>query len=117
LKEVFENFRNICLKTYKLDPAHYFTAPGLSFDALLKITEIELDLLNDPDMILFIENGIRGGVSMISKRYAKANNIYIPESYGPQRPRNYISYMDANNLCFGYVTEPTNGKLQMLERK
>jgi hypothetical protein len=83
---VFENFRSTCLKTYKLDPAHYFTAPGLSFDALFKITEIELDFLNDPDMILLIEKGIRGAVSMISRRYAKANNKYVPESYDPQKP-------------------------------
>jgi hypothetical protein len=94
---VFENFRNTCLKKYKLDSAYYFTAPGLSFDALLKITEIELHLLNDPDMIIFIEKSIRGGVPMISTRYAKANK-YIPDSYDSQKSSNYISYMEANYL-------------------
>ena len=58
LADVFENFRNICIKNYKLDPAHYYTAPGLAWDAALKITEVELELLTDPDMLLMVEKGI-----------------------------------------------------------
>ena len=60
LSDVFENFRNICFKHYNLDPAHYFTAPGLAWDAALKVTEVKLELLSDPDMLLMIEKGIRG---------------------------------------------------------
>src|ERR1700755_45852 len=74
LADVFENFRTTCLDTYKLDPARYFTSPGLSWDALLKETKVKLDLLKDPDMLLLIEKGIRGGISTITHRYAKANN-------------------------------------------
>ena len=81
LGDVFENFRTTCLDTYKLDPARYFTYPGLSWDALLKETKVKLDLLKDPDMLLMIEKGIRGGISTITHRYAKANNPYIQESY------------------------------------
>ena len=77
LADVFENFRDICVKNYKLDPAWYYTAPGLSWDAMLKKTEVNLELLSDPDMILMVEKGIRGGISMISKRYTKANNKYM----------------------------------------
>ena len=69
LADVFENFRDICIKNYKLDPAHYYTAPGFASDAALKITEVELELLSDIDMLLMVEKGIRGGVSMISNRY------------------------------------------------
>ena len=61
LADVFENFGNICCKDYNLDPAHYFTAPGLALDAALKVTEVELELLSDPDMLLMVEKGIRGG--------------------------------------------------------
>ena len=67
LADVFENFRNICSSNYGLDPAHYYTSPGLAWDACLKITEVELELLSDVDMLLMIEKGIRGGVSMVSK--------------------------------------------------
>ena len=69
LADVFENFRDICIKNYNLDPVHYYTAPGLAWDAALKVTEVELELLSDMDMLLMVEKGIRGGVSTISNRY------------------------------------------------
>jgi len=77
LADVFENFRDVCLKNYELDPCWYYSAPGLAWDACLKKTEVQLELLSDPDMLLMIEQGIRGGVSMISTRYAKANDKYM----------------------------------------
>ena len=80
LPDVFENFRDICIKNYKLDPAHYYTAPGLGWDAALKVTEVELELLSDIDMLLMVEKCIRGGVSMISNRYGKSNNKYMDDN-------------------------------------
>ena len=74
LEYIFENFRDNSMKTYKLDPAHYFTSPGLSYEAMLKYTSIQLELHSDPDMLLMFENATRGGVSMISHRYGQANN-------------------------------------------
>ena len=97
LAEVFKNFRKVCQEKYGLDPAHYYSAPGLSWDALLKKTGVELELLTDMDMCLMIERGMRGGISMVSKRYAKANNPQVKD-YDPAKPTNYITYLDANNL-------------------
>ena len=97
LADVFEHFRKTCLARYELDPAHYYTSPGLSWDALLKKTGVELKLLTDYDKHLFIEKGMRGGTCMVSKRYAKANNEYI-EGYDPEKPKSHIMYLDANNL-------------------
>jgi len=97
LADVFENFRSVCLEHYKLDPAWYYTAPGLSWDAMLKTTKLELDPITNVDQLLFFEKAIRGGVSMISHRYAKANNKYMT-SYNPKEPSSYITYLDANNL-------------------
>ena len=74
LVDVFENFRKTCIQYYKLDPCHYFTSPGLSWDAMLKMTDIRLELMVDIDMFQFIEKGMRGGVSYIANRYGKANN-------------------------------------------
>ena len=97
LADVFENFRKVCQEKYGLDPAHYYTAPGLSWDALLKKTGVGLELLTDLDMHLFIERGMRGGITMVGKRHAKANNPQV-EGYNPAEPTNYITYLDANNL-------------------
>ena len=77
LADIFENFRNLCASNYDLDPTWYYTSPGLAWDAMLKITKVELELLIDPDMLLMVEKGIRGGVSTISHRYGEANNPYM----------------------------------------
>ena len=74
LADSFENFRNICMYHYELDPDWYSSAPGLAWDAALKITKVQLELLSDPDMLLMFESGIRRGIATISHRYAKANN-------------------------------------------
>ena len=98
LADVIENFRDVCIENYKLDPAHYFTAPGLAWDAALKITKIVLELIIDYDMLLMIQKGIRGGISMISNRYGTANNKYMGDSYDPSKESKYIQYLDPNAL-------------------
>lgn len=90
----------MCYSIYELDPAHYFTAPGLSFDAMLKHTKVQLELLTDVDMLLFVERGIRGGISQCSKRCSKANNKYM-ENYDSKMESIFLMYLDANNL-YGY---------------
>ena len=97
LTDVFENFRKTCMQYYKLDPCHYFTSPGLSWDAMLKMTNIKLELMTDIDMLQFIEKGMCGGVSYIANRYRNANNKYMKE-YNEKASSKYIMYLDANNL-------------------
>ena len=89
LADVFESFRKTCLQYYKLDPCHYFTSPGLSWDAMLKMTNIKLELMTDIDMFQFIEKGMRGGVSYIANRYGNANNKYMKE-YNEKAPSKYV---------------------------
>ena len=111
LADVFGNFRNICLKNYELDPAHYYTAPVLAWDVALKVTDVNLELLSDIDMLLMVEKGIRGGVSMVSNIYGKANNKYMGDKFNSNEPSKYIQYLDANNL-YGWAMSkplPTHG--------
>ena len=98
MADVFETFRDLCLKNYGLDPAHYFTAPGLAWDACLKMTGVQLELLSDLDMLLMFERCIRGGISMISNRYGKANNKYMKRGFDINKALKYLMYLDKNNL-------------------
>ncbi|KAK5647553.1 hypothetical protein RI129_002445 [Pyrocoelia pectoralis] len=97
LADIFENYREKCLHNYEVDPAHYFTAPGLSWDAMLKKTGVELELLTDIDMLHFFKGGVRGGVSTCTQRTAIANNKFLP-NYDPSKPTSFIIYLDACNL-------------------
>ena len=97
LADVFEKFIDTCSKCYGLDPCHYFSSPRLSWDAMLKMTGVELEKISDIDMYLFIEKGLREGISNNAKRYAKANSKYM-ENYDPTKLLKYITYLDMNNL-------------------
>ena len=97
LCDVFESFRNMTLKTHKLDPAHYFTSPGMTWDAMLRFTGVKLELLLDYDMLLMFEQGIRGGLCQVSHRFAQSNNKYM-KTYDETRETWFITYLDANNL-------------------
>ena len=97
LADVLENFRDMCIKEYKLDPAHFLSLPGLAWQACLKKTDIELELLINYDMLLMVEEGIRGGICHSIHRYAKANNKYM-KNYNNNEESSYIQYLDANNL-------------------
>lgn len=100
LADIFENFRNTSITTHALDPAHYFGAPGLSFDAMLKYTGISIELFTDVDMLMFAEKGIRGGVSQINKRYVRANNKYMENEFEPSKENSYLLYLDGEYTRF-----------------
>ena len=89
LADVFENFRNMCIKVYELDPAHFLSAPGLAWQACLKKTDVKLELLTDFDMLLRVEKGIRGGICHAIHIYAKANNKYM-KNYDEKEESSYI---------------------------
>ena len=107
---MFEKFRNNSLKNYGLCPSNYLSAPDLSWDAMLKMKKIELELIPDPGMHIFFEKGTRGGISYISNRYSKVNNKYL-KSYDSKQESKPIIYLDTNNL-YGYAMPkflPTSG--------
>ena len=131
MADVFDTFRNKCLKNYKLDPAHFYNAPGLAWQALLKTAaeycaheerhkecevcpdKFRLELLTDIDMLLMVEKGIRGGITQAVMCYVKANNKYMKDLYNPDEESIYLQYLDANNLYGWAMVQnlPTHGFL------
>ena len=105
LADVMTEFRKTCKKAYGLDALHNYTSPGLAWSAMLKYTEVKLDLISDPDMYLFVEKGIRGGISTVVKRYAKSNNKYL-DNYDKESESVFIPYLDANNLYGWAMNNP-----------
>ncbi|VEN33949.1 unnamed protein product, partial [Callosobruchus maculatus] len=97
LADVFEHFRSNAHKTYGLDPAWYYTLPGYTWSCMLKYTQCKLDIMKDVDQLLFIESGIRGGISQCCGRFSKANNHYMT-NYDPSQLSKYILYTDINNM-------------------
>ena len=97
LADVFENFRDKCIEIYGLDPAHFLSAPRLAWQACLKKTRVNLELLADIDMLLMVEKGIRGGIFQATHRYARANNKYMND-YDKNFESSYLVFLDANNL-------------------
>lgn len=117
LADIFEEFRLTCHKTYGLDPAFSYTLPGYAWQCMLYKTGQKLDLLTDLEMVMFIEKGIRGGLSQCSKRYAEANNKYVP-NYDSSKDSTYLMYFDINNQ-YGWAMSqylPFSGFKWMNER-
>ena len=110
LADVFENFRQACLKNYGLDPANFIFLPGLAWQACFKKTNVELESLMDYDMLLMIEEGIRVGICHAIQRYARANNCYMND-YNKDKESSYIQYLDVNNLYGAAMSKklPTRG--------
>ena len=98
LSNVFESFRNEGLLHHGLDPAHFYTTPGLAWQAALKKTGVKFELLTDSDMLLKFEHGIRGGITQEVHRYAKANNKYMGEKFNPDENTSFLQYLEANSL-------------------
>ena len=101
LADIFENFRDLCLDIYQLDAVWHYSAPGLAWNAMLKLTKVELELLTDYTMYLFYEASIRGGYCAASERYIEANNENL-SNFDCTKPTNHLFYIDANNL-YGYA--------------
>ena len=115
LADVFENFRRTCMESYGLDPAHYMSAPSLSWDAFLKKSGEEIELVSDMDMFQFFEKGMRGGTSYIAHRYSAANNKYM-ETYNEDDESKYLMYLDANNLYGWAMSQPLpNGEFKWVD--
>ena len=108
--DVFKNFRDKCIEIYELDPAHFLSAPGLAWQACLKKTKVELELLTDIDMLLMVEKGIRGGICQARHRHTKASKKYT-KNYNKDIISSYLMYLDASNLYGWEMSQrlPVNG--------
>ena len=111
LADVLEKFHTTCLENYSHDPVHYSITPGLTWDAALRMSRVDLELITDVDMYHFAENSIRGGISMISTRHAQANSSSFPDTYVANHPNKNLICLDASNL-YGWAMSqflPTHG--------
>ena len=106
LANMYEAFRDTCLRHYSLDPAHFYTTSGQACKACLKCTGIKLELLTDPDMLLMFEQVIRGGITQAVRKYALANNKYMGDRFDPKSERSYLQYLDTNNLYGWAMSQP-----------
>ena len=106
LANVYEAFRDTCLKHYKLDPVHFYTSPGLAWKACLKHTGIKLELLTDLDMLLMFERGIRGGITQVVRKYTSPNKKYMGDKFNPSEDTTYLQYIDTNNLSGWAMSQP-----------
>ena len=104
LFDVFESFRDLCLDYYGLDPCHYMSLPAIGYDAMLKMTGVKIEKITDPDMYNFLFENLRGGITTISQRFAKANNPYLLD-YDKDQPTTFIQYVDVNNLLVVYFIQ------------
>ena len=117
LCDIFEYFRELCLKNYGLDPCHYLSLPGFTWDAMLKMTKVEIELISDLDQYTFVEDGLRGGVCTINHRHFEANNPYL-DNFDPTKATSFIHYVDANNLYGASMSKPLPiGNFRWLEKK
>ena len=116
LANVFEKFINTCLKFYKLDPCHYFSFPGLNWDAMLKMTCVRLENILDTDMYSFSEKLLRGGITYIAKRYSEANNKYV-KNFDPTKPSNRQPYKLFKSIIQGTACGAMSGYLPYGEFK
>ena len=106
LSNVSESFRNECLNHHKLDPAHFYTTPGLAWQTALKKMGVKLELLTDPDMLLMFEKGIQGAITQAVHRYVKTNNKYMGKKLNPEENTSFLQYLDANNLYGWAMNQP-----------
>ena len=116
LADAFENFRKTGNEYYKLNPAHYFSCPGFAWDAMLKMTGINLELITDNDMYQMVEKGLRGGVSYIANRYSKPYTKYLSDYDKKKKERSYLMYLDVINLyCWGITQPLPTGRFKWLK--
>jgi len=105
LADVYENFRKLVYEQHHHDPLHFITRPSLAWESALKYTTDKLDLVNDRDMYLIIENNMRGGIAIISHRYAQASNPLV-QGYDPFKLNSWVTYLDADNLYRTAMSKP-----------
>ena len=109
LANVYEAFRDTCLKHYKLDPSHFNSFPGLAWGTCLKCTGIKLELLTNPDVLLMFEQGIRGRITQAVRKYSSANNKYMGDRFDSKSEGSYLQYLDTNNLYGWAMSQPSTG--------